>query len=127
MLIAKDIPEKYRAYCLLYDFSKKKDQILSMLKLPKYEVPWIKVIKFLNSQIDNESDQIEEEEIREEVKEKDERNNLILVQESISEKESKTERKSFDESHCTGQFGAAVETASFGVGHLTERSISTPV
>jgi hypothetical protein len=32
---------KYRIYSLLYEFKRKKEQILMPLDLPKYKIPWI--------------------------------------------------------------------------------------
>lgn len=34
--------QQYQLYVLLYNFTKSKEAILKPLKLPKFEVPWIK-------------------------------------------------------------------------------------
>ena len=42
LLSAKDQNQQYQCYTMLYNFTKAKDNILKPLKLPKFEVPWVK-------------------------------------------------------------------------------------
>ena len=42
LLLAKDVNHQYQLYVLLYDFTKRKEGILKPLKLPKFEVGWVK-------------------------------------------------------------------------------------
>ena len=42
LLMAKDVNQQYQLYVLLYNFTKSKETILKPLKLPKFEIPWVK-------------------------------------------------------------------------------------
>lgn len=41
LLSTKDMNHQYQLYLMLYEFTKKKEEIMKPLNLPKFEVPWI--------------------------------------------------------------------------------------